>query len=85
MWTQTPQEQRILRFTHPGNGDRGGVAGSQQHQRARLSDGGGVTINVDSGRVGGAEGHFHTCSGPLRSLNEVKTERGQTGREDGVP
>lgn len=85
MWTQTPQEQRISRLTHPGNGDRGGVAGPQQHQRARLGDGGSVAINVDSGRVGRAEGHSHTCSGLLRSLSEVKAEKGQTGREDGVP
>lgn len=37
-----------------------------------------MAVNVDSGRVGSADGQSHISSGLIRSLNEVKAEKVQT-------
>ena len=39
-----------------------------------------MAVNVDSGRVGSADGQSHISSGLIRSLNEVKAEKVQTDR-----
>lgn len=59
-------------LTHPGNGDRGGVTGPQQHEGALLDDCGPVTVKADRGRVRGADGQSHPSWGLLKSQNEVE-------------